>query len=316
LQNINELIFSKPNELRAHAELIRSFLSWPVITLLLGLTVICVFKGEVKVVLNHVGTVTVAGVTLTTQQQDLNEKVFSIQGSLAAQNVYAPIPGTPIAAGQEKARQRTAESLSKAANSIDPRQSLITVAKQLDNNVIEFLADSGSAAYIVPGDSEKNIKSLEERGYVPRDIADAGSLFFSLQKRLLDRKDATGLELSSLTQSGATILQALNSLPRGHKTVLQADVPIFGDAEAHQRLPGVGVLLEEVVTGDHPQTIRQLLPTTREGYYRPGMRVSWEWAFAPGWAQAWYRDPDSKKIVKAFDASANFVGRDLRELTK
>jgi hypothetical protein len=66
---------------------------------------------------------------------------------------------------------------------------------------------------------------------------------------------------------------------------------------------------------DAERTRLAVYPTTRLGYYKKGMDVSWEWSFEPTIREpAYYLDMESNTFKYAFGASADFVGRNIKEL--
>jgi hypothetical protein len=96
--------------------------------------------------------------------------------------------------------------------------------------------------------------------------------------------------------------------------VVRANFPLFTDQAATQQAPDItGVTLR--VPGPIPgKMILEHFPTTKLGYYKPGMKVSWEWDYGHIWRYPmWYKEPKTHVITKAFDGSTAFVGRDLKE---
>jgi hypothetical protein len=71
-------------------------------------------------------------------------------------------------------------------------------------------------------------------------------------------------------------------------------------------------MLETESPGGTKKTMR-IYPSTQT-HFQKGKRVAWEWSFQNKWAQAWYRQPDSGEIEKAWDSSAEFVGRHLEDV--
>lgn len=313
LRDIRAVLFEKPEVLRAYADLARS--TWPLAALLLGLVVIFIFKGDIKKVIPNAKEVSIGGLTVTLQDK-LAEEVVPIQVSTQAAGIYVPGQGQK---GDEETLPRPARA--QAAARIyskvedDPRAALIATADEVDNAVRELLADAGYAQDITAR-PEDNVRRLAERGYIPPSVRDATLLFFSVENSLLQNKSASKSDLLSAIHSGATIVQGLNSTPFDRNTVFKADIPIFSDDKAQNPLPGSGVMLETTrIKGGQIKTYR-IFPTTRVGYYREGMQVSWEWNFERTWGKAWYRDPETKEIKSAWEGSGNFIGRDLKELFK
>jgi 20S proteasome alpha/beta subunit len=96
--------------------------------------------------------------------------------------------------------------------------------------------------------------------------------------------------------------------------VLRANFPLFTDQAATQRAPDItGVTLK--VYGSMPgQTSLENFPTTKLHYYKPGMKVTWEWDSSKIWRYSmWYKDPKTHTVKLAFGGSMAFVGRSLKE---
>jgi hypothetical protein len=93
--------------------------------------------------------------------------------------------------------------------------------------------------------------------------------------------------------------------------VYEVDVDLFSDDECRNAIPDVkGVMIEKV----GPQGTRietRILPTAKQGYYREGTRVTWEWNVARLYSKAYYVDPDTKERRMAWESSAEFSGRNL-----
>lgn len=64
--------------------------------------------------------------------------------------------------------------------------------------------------------------------------------------------------------------------------------------------------------GEAAKTFR-IFPTTRDDYIK-GEILSWEWNMNRVWGEAWYRDPRTNEIKKAWGQAAEFVGRNLDHL--
>jgi hypothetical protein len=96
--------------------------------------------------------------------------------------------------------------------------------------------------------------------------------------------------------------------------VIRANFPLFTDQSATRRAPDItGVTLK--VYGSMPgQTSLENFPTTKLHYYKPGMKVNWEWDSSKIWRYSmWYKDPKTHTIKLAFGGSMAFVGRSLKE---
>lgn len=80
-------------------------------------------------------------------------------------------------------------------------------------------------------------------------------------------------------------MRLVRAIPHEVMIVRESDVPLYDDAESkNTRNDVVGVLLE-VTSPGRSRTEYRILPTTRRGYYRPGMRVSWDFDLTKIWVE-------------------------------
>ena len=57
----------------------------------------------------------------------------------------------------------------------------------------------------------------------------------------------------------------------------------------------------------------RILPTTRT-HFQKGKRVAWDWNMQKKWPTAWYRDPNTGGVKRAWIKSAEFIGRHLDDI--
>jgi hypothetical protein len=120
-------------------------------------------------------------------------------------------------------------------------------------------------------------------------------------------------DVISAIDSGITLLKLLYALPIERNVVYNLGVKIYLEESCTNIIADTkGVILETTSPGGSQKNFR-IFPTTRTDYVK-GEVVSWEWNMKRVWPSAWYRDPDSGEIKKAWDGSAEFAGRDLEKL--
>jgi len=89
---------------------------------------------------------------------------------------------------------------------------------------------------------------------------------------------------------------------------------VFADPQADQAREGVREIILETEGSDATaMRLLRMLPT-RKSDYQTGKRVAWEWNFERVFGASWYRDPDTHEVKKAWDSSAEFVGRHLDDI--
>ena len=119
-------------------------------------------------------------------------------------------------------------------------------------------------------------------------------------------------------------------IPRPTKYIVyKKNVDLFSDPICENKRTDVkGVILETIRTDDKGETHTSydLQPTTKN-YYQEKDSVAWKWSFDNKWGKTFYKstefvkkngylykDPDTSNIIKAFDSSAEFVGRPIKHL--
>lgn len=90
-------------------------------------------------------------------------------------------------------------------------------------------------------------------------------------------------------------------------------VELYGDEEGTVPVKmGHGVILRSVSPGRLVSSY-QIFPTTL-GHFETGKAITWEWDMSRVWGPTWYRDPSDNAIKKAWEGSAEFVGRNLEDV--
>jgi hypothetical protein len=192
---------------------------------------------------------------------------------------------------------------------------LDVVEKKVENAIVTYMATSGYAALISP-DVTKNVEEMHQRGYFPQDLTDSCTSFLDLRQKVMNNPSATQSDIDQVVQKGAEVWRTLQVWStQGTPVVINANFPLFVDEAATQQAPDItGVTLRVYGPGVGKTSLLNL-PTTKLGYYRPGMKVSLESDNSRVWRDPmWYKDPKTHAIKKAFDASTDFIGRNLKEL--
>jgi hypothetical protein len=102
------------------------------------------------------------------------------------------------------------------------------------------------------------------------------------------------------------VLVQLRALRRNYIRVKHGDVALYSDVELRVATTQRGVLLIQI-NDDGGVANTMVHPKATE--YSRGRFVAWEWDMSQIADEAWYRDPETGVIKKAFSTSATFVGR-------
>lgn len=195
---------------------------------------------------------------------------------------------------------------------VSPTAGLLLLAREIEKEGRDLLASVGEGKQRVPPSFPRVIARLDEHYGLPTHITSGLSLFRRTRNRLVHGGRADDREVLSVLDSGVSLYQALRSLPRERHWVHDVEVPIYSDEQCLHEIPGAkGVIIKTASTGDQTAECR-IFPSTRT-HFKKGARVSWEWNLDKAWPDAWYRDPDSNEVKRAWESSGEFVGRHFED---
>lgn len=88
---------------------------------------------------------------------------------------------------------------------------------------------------------------------------------------------------------------------------------LFSDPECKVLIKdSKGIILETMSPGGTAKSYR-IFPTTRDHFIK-GKQVAWEWNMGRTWNAAWYINPETNLPEKAWEGSAEFIGRHIEEV--
>jgi hypothetical protein len=219
--------------------------------------------------------------------------------------------GEILPAQEESADEVIYEVLNEASRS--PRVGLMLLSAELERAVHRLFFATG---WVTPQSSRSlrpGVARLVDVGVLTQSAASALALFSTVRNKIVHGgRAASDDEVLRALDAGITLFRAVRAIPRERNVVAYAGVEIFADPSATEAIPDVkGVILQTLSPGAASTSYR-IFPTTRSDYV-VGKEVSWEWG-SRKWGEAWYRDPVSHFVMKAWDDSMEFVGRPLDEL--
>lgn len=292
------------------------YVSWAVMALALILLVAHTFQWDaVKVdattlalmgliliapLLRHVRRIRVGDVEAELDQ--LGKATRTAEATLS----IAPSPGY---ASQELEPNTTREIAELASSS--PKSALILLSAEIEREVRDILASMGWLQGREHQPVSLAIEGLNQHGSAPKDLVNALRIFLDTRNRVIHAGSEAD-EAFRAVDFGLTILRMLRGIPRETNVVFHPGVELYSDPDGKNPIPEVrGVILETTSAGGLTRSHR-IFPTTR-GHFERGKRVAWEWSDKNQWDAAWYRDPDTGEIRKAWDGSLEFVGRNVDE---
>jgi hypothetical protein len=194
-----------------------------------------------------------------------------------------------------------------------PRITLMLLGAEIEKRVRQLLAATGWHQNISPFPLSKSIDELRRQGTLPEHVSGSLKLFLDVRNKIVHGQLANDDDTLRAIDSGLTVLKAIDSVPTETNVVYHPGVHLYSDSGCSQKMPEVlGVILETTSPGGATKQFR-IFPTTRT-HFKEGQRVAWEWSFDKTWGPSWYKDPDTGEIRKAWDSSAEFIGRHLDEI--
>ena len=286
--------------------------------------VLFLFKSEIREAIQRLAKVEILG-----QKIELRDKLVELQASAVATEkevqelprhfILDAEPGQYLMRGerattrvdQEETFDATVKSILQQATS-DPKLALMAVAAELEKQARQALATRGLLGDRQAVSLSQALNELNQYGFPPN-LADTLRLFLDVRNRIIHGAAATNDDALSALDSGLILLRALNGLPNEVNIVYHPGVENFLDADCTQPITDAkGLILETTSPGGAMKTHR-ILPTTRT-HFQKGKRVAWDWNMQKKWPTAWYRDPDTGGVKRAWIESAEFIGRHLDDI--
>jgi hypothetical protein len=273
---------------------------WPSVAFVLAL----LFKGELSSIIRRIKKGKFFGNEFELDQ-DLDRLV--IVAEKAQQEIY--IPGEVNEAKNDVAEFAPEQVIGRFSD--NPELGIIFIARKIESEMKRLLAVSGHLK------GRKSISYPDMAEYLGKNAAVSENLRASLQlfwdvrnKVVHAHGQVSRDDLIRTIDIGLTILSAISAIPQERNVVAYPCVDLYRDSGCTQLTLGVkGVILETTSPGGATKSHR-IFPTTKT-HFRVGMAVSWEWNMDRILGPTYYKDPQSSELKKAWESSAEFVGRDL-----
>ncbi len=292
------------------AEMINAIaaLLWPIFSLI----TVVLFKKEISYLIGRIKKGTFLGqeIELTESLQELKQSASLLSEEVAA------LPSHQKNQDQEREIEESEENtikniIQKASRS--PKAALLLLATEIEKEARQTMACIGLLNGRKSISLVQAINELDEHYGLPRHVSSSLKLFWETRSRIIHGGHEDEGNIFSAIDSGASILQSLQSLPRESNWVYHPGVEIFSDSECKVKIDNAKGIILKSQSPSGAKTFYRIFPTTRKNYIK-GNKVSWEWSFKNRWSSAWYKDPDSGEVKPAWSSSAEFTGRHLDEV--
>ena len=293
------------------SELIQAIASllWPI----LGFVSIFLFRKEISHAIARMKKGKFLG-----QEVELNDELVKLQeATTEASKEIAALPLSSIE--QENKQDSINEKSNDVVNGIikeagkSPKTALILLATEIEKEARQTLASIGKLQGTRQLTLTQTIDELDSHYGLPKFVSSSLRLFWDTRNKIIHGGETEAGNILSAIDSGVTILNILQSLPRETNWVHNAGTPIFSDPNCTNEIVNAKGIILKTKSSSGANTFYRIFPSTRTHFVK-GKRVAWEWSFDNVWNAAWYRDPDTGEIKQAWISSAEFIGRNLDDI--
>lgn len=278
---------------------------WPALWLL----VVFLFRKELGELLQKLRLLRLFG-----NEVDLGGELTKLeeQASTAAADVPGAAEGQGLDDRISKQTHTEDQVLVEAGRS--PRAALMLLSADIERE-LRFILLATNWASQMPRRTwtvQDAIPVLVAQGTLPGHIGNAVRSFVDVRNKIVHGGTAEEGDVLRAVDAGLTVLRTLRAIPIAIPTIAALGIQLFSDEAGRQPVSGVtGILIEHV---DPRGRIKEShVRPTRRTDYSPGMHVSWEWDMTQVVGPMWYRDSTTGEMVKPWESSALFNGRDMDE---
>src|SRR5258708_25644962 len=140
---------------------------------------------------------------------------------------------------------------------------------------------------------------MTEKGYNQTYTYNTLQLFRQMRSQIIHRSDSVDdKEVLRFLEVGINLLNVLKSIPHTINVVEESDIDLYSDEKCENIITDAkGVILNMRPSGTQ-NSISNIFPTYKVGYYKKGKVVAWEWDLTKVWNAVWYINPKTKKSTK------------------
>lgn len=274
-----------------------STILWPITTLI----IVLIFKSPITKLISRIRKGKLFG-----NEFEFAQEVKKLDSSLEKAKEEIPY------SFENENDDKYLDILNKSAE--NPEIGVLMVSAELEKKIRQIFSLTG----LSNSHSYKNIAQsfdiLEKSGYVSKNTINSLRIFLDLRNKIahgvsIDKSN----NVVGMLDMGIGLLKLVDSIPHEKNYVYKFNIPIFKDSDC--TIPyekGKGIILE-THSANGVKKFKRIFPTTRTEY-EIGMQLTWEWSFENKWDRAFYIDPDSNKKKEAWSGSAEYIGRDIKNV--
>ncbi|MCB9385132.1 MAG: hypothetical protein H6509_10980 [Bryobacterales bacterium] len=269
-----------------------SSFAWPVLTLI----IILVFHDQIITITQRIKKGRVFG-----QELELAEDLDKLEDKAKIQS-DSTVLATDASPPETAQETRLEDAIIQLAEH-SPKLALMKLSAELERAALHLIASTGKLDEVLYAPFSEQLRLLERHG-LPKTAVMSLRQFQDVRNRIVHGRSASHDDILRAVDSGLIILRSINSVPHERNVVEHPGVDIFSDEQGKDLIEDAkGVILTTTSAGGASESFR-IFPTTRR--YEKGQAVSWEWNLNRKWGKAWYRDPQSGELTRAWDGSLEF----------
>jgi hypothetical protein len=195
----------------------------------------------------------------------------------------------------------------------NPIGKLIFISSIIEKELRHIMYKSGWFNNLRTGSIKNTINFLVSNESLPRNILSSVDLFMEIRNKVVHGIESIENEqIERVINIGLIILDQIRSIPLADHIIEYPHIKLYSDNECKNPINNViGVMIIDKTTKSNNQTIH-IFPTNRE--YKKGESVSWEWDLSIVYSDAFYKHPKSNEILRAWNSSGLFIGRNIEEI--
>jgi len=273
---------------------------WPIIVLV----IVIMFKKEIASLLKRIRKGKLFGQEL---ELDNEIKEFKKVTDKASESIIEDSTTT-----KDKDTKRSDEILKNSID--DPIIGVVMLSREIEKELLNITASTGLLKQLQNKSVAYTFQVLVERKQLADSILKSVKIFWDLRNKIVHGKVIEDeKQIIRVLDIGTNLLDTLKNIPRAKYVVYKKDIDLFSDPKCEIKRTDVKGVILETISPESTHTSFNLRPTTKN-YYQENDSVAWEWSFDNQWDKTFYKDPDTGKIIKPFDSSAEFVGRPIKNL--
>lgn len=196
----------------------------------------------------------------------------------------------------------------------NPEIGILMVSAELEKKIRQIFSLTGLSNNHSYNNILQSFDILEKSGYISINTIKSLRIFLDIRNKIahgfsIDKSN----NVVGMLDMGIGLLKLVDSIPHERNYVYKFNVPIFKDSECTIPYEKGTAIILETYSANGVEKFKRIYPTTRTEY-EIGMQLTWEWSFENKWDRAFYIDPDSNEKKEAWSSSAEYIGRDFKNI--